>query len=82
MTTSTNKMKRQTIIMDQTVCSIKGVTDNLRVQIQILTADIKACEKSKAEFDRHLTILETRRDELKARIKGNLIKLSYYINKQ
>ena len=29
--------------------------DTLSVQIQILSADIKACEKSKAEFQRHLT---------------------------
>ena len=48
-------LKKQTILMDQTACSIKGVTDTLRVQIQILSADIKACEKSKAEFQRHLT---------------------------
>lgn len=70
--------------MDQTVCSIKGVTDNLRVQIQILSADIKACEKSKAEFDRHLTVLEKRRDELKSRIKSRnyiilFFNIIYYI---
>jgi hypothetical protein len=41
-------LKKQTILTDQTAFSIKGVTDTLRVQIQILSADIKA------EFQRHL----------------------------
>lgn len=57
--------------MNRTSSSIKGVLDNLRVQIQIIDDDIKASEKSKMEFERQLTILETRKEELKRRVDRN-----------
>eukprot|EP01038_Epipyxis_sp_PR26KG_P013737 gene13737-18426_t len=63
--------KKEMIAMDRTSSSIKGVLDNLKIQIQILDADIKASEKSKMEFERHLQGLENRRDELKKRVKTN-----------
>ncbi len=61
--------KKELIAMDRTSSSIKGVLDNLRVQIQILDADIKAGEKSKMEFERHLAILQNKKDELQRRVK-------------
>ena len=41
--------KKQMIEMNTTASAIKGVLDNLRMQIGVLDAEIKADEKSKAE---------------------------------
>ena len=57
--------------MDRTASSIKGVLDNLRVQIQIIDQDIKASEKSKAEFDKILGTYEKKKADLERRIKQN-----------
>jgi chromosome segregation ATPase len=59
------------ITMSRTSSSIKSVLDNVRIQLEILEADIKAAEKSKMEFERHLTILENKKQELQARVKKN-----------
>jgi len=61
--------KKDMIAMSRCSSNIKGVLDDLRVQIGILDADIKASEKSKMEFERHLSMLETKRDELQNRVK-------------
>ena len=55
--------------MDETAVSIKGVLDNLRNQLHILDADIKADKKGKADYDKLLKQLETRKAELEARVK-------------
>ena len=57
--------------MDQTACSVKGVLDNVRMQIQILDAEIKAEIKSKMEYERQLAKLETRKADLSTNIKNN-----------
>jgi len=57
------------IAMSRCSSNIKGVLDDLRVQLQILDDDIKASEKSKMEFERHLGMLVTKRDELQQRVK-------------
>ena len=59
------------IQMDQTACSIKGVTEDLRVKLNILNAEIKADNKSKEEFERHLGLLQKRKDEILFRMKEN-----------
>lgn len=56
--------KKEMILMDRTSSSIKGVVDNLEVQLQILDAEIKADEASKYEFERLLGILENKRNDL------------------
>ena len=63
--------KRDLIKMDETAVSIKGVLDNLRNQLHVLDADIKADKKGKADYDKLLTQLETRKAELQARIRKN-----------
>mmetsp|Transcript_2886 Transcript_2886/g.5211 ORF Transcript_2886/g.5211 Transcript_2886/m.5211 type:complete len:139 (-) Transcript_2886:226-642(-) len=69
---STSKVsKKQMIEMNTTASAIKGVLDNLRMQIGILDAEIKADEKSKAEYDRHLAILERQKSELIRRNEEN-----------
>lgn len=57
--------------MDQTAQSIKGVMNNVRVQLGILDAEIKASEKSKLEYERQLNMLEARKSDLLKRIKRN-----------
>jgi len=57
------------IAMSRCSSNIKGVLDDLRVQLQILDDYIKASEKSKMEFERHLGMLVTKRDELQQRVK-------------
>jgi flagellar motility protein MotE (MotC chaperone) len=59
------------IQMDFTAQSVKGVIDTLRVQVGALESEIKADLESKAEFERHLKVLETRKQDLLARIKSN-----------
>lgn len=61
--------KKDLIVMDETAVSIKGVLDNLRNQLHILDADIKADKKGKADYDKLLKQLETRKAELEARVK-------------
>ena len=63
--------KKNMIQMDQTASSIKGVLDDLRVKLSILDGEIKADKKSKAEFERHLGLLQKRKDELTSRMKEN-----------
>ena len=63
--------KKEIILMDQTACSVKGVLDNVRMQIQILDAEIKAEIKSKMEYERQLAKLETRKADLSTNIKNN-----------
>lgn len=69
MTHSSAISKKDMISMDRTSSSIKGVLDNLRVQLSIVEADIKASEKSKMEFERILATLENRRTELRERVQ-------------
>jgi len=57
--------------MDATAQSIKGVLNNLRVQLQVLDAEIKADIKGKADYDKTLKVLETRKAELLARVETN-----------
>ena len=57
--------------MNTTASAIKGVLDNLRMQIGLLDAEIKADEKSKAEYDRHLATLQRQKDELLCRMSEN-----------
>ena len=63
--------RKQMIQMDATASSIKGVLDNLHVRLSILDAQIKAEEKSKMDFERHLTTLENKKADLEARVKQN-----------
>lgn len=63
--------KKEMILMDRTSSSIKGVVDNLEVQLQILDAEIKADEASKYEFERHLGLLESKRNDLLRSMNAN-----------
>lgn len=63
--------KKEMIEMNSTASAIQGVFDNLRMQLQILDNEIKADEKSKAEFERHLQILLQRKEDIEIRIKQN-----------
>ena len=63
--------RKTMIAMDATASSIKGVLDNLHVQLSTLDQQIKSDEKSKMDFERHLTTLETKKSELEARMKQN-----------
>jgi septal ring factor EnvC (AmiA/AmiB activator) len=59
------------IAMNSTASAIQGVLDNLRIQLQMLDDEIKADEKSKAEFERHLKILHQRKSDIQAKIQAN-----------
>lgn len=63
--------KKEIILMDQTACSVKGVLDNVRMQIKILNQDIKAENKSKMEYERQLQKLEVRKADLLRNIENN-----------
>ena len=63
--------KKEMIAMNRTSSSIKGVMDTVRTQLQILDASIKADEKSKAEFERLLAVLNTRKEDLLKRVSEN-----------
>lgn len=63
--------KKEMIKMDRTSSSIRGVVDNLEVQLQILDAEIKADEASKFEFERHLGLLESKRSDLLRSMSAN-----------
>ena len=65
------ELKKTMLEMDHAAVSIKGVGDTLRTQLNILSADIKAAESGKAEYDKRLGRLETRKADLLARIKKN-----------
>jgi hypothetical protein len=41
------------------------------MQLQILDSEIKADEKSKAEFERHLHLLETKKTDIMTRMRAN-----------
>ena len=70
--------KKSMIQMDQTACSIKGVMDDLRVKLSILDEEIKADKKSKEEFERHLGLLQKRKDAILHRMKENTAWASTY----
>ena len=61
--------KKDMIILDATAQSIKGVLDDLTVKLSILDADIKADKKGKADYDKLLGHLESRKADLLHRIK-------------
>lgn len=63
--------KKEMIQMDRTSSSIKGVVDNLEVQLQILDDEIKADEASKYEFERHLGMLQSKRNDLMRNMNAN-----------
>lgn len=63
--------KQATVLMDETACSIRGIIDSVRTQLQILEAEIIANEKSKMEYDRHLAMLENRKSDVEKRMKKN-----------
>ena len=71
MPTKSVVTKASMIEMDHTAVSIKGVMDDLRVKLSILDEEIKADKKSKEEFERHLGLLQKRKDELIARMEAN-----------
>ena len=66
------------IAMDRTACSVKGVLDNMRVQLQILESEIKADLKSKAEYDKQLLLLDARKLDLQNRVIANTEWLQLY----
>ena len=57
--------------MSATASSIKGVLDNLQVKLTQIETEIKNDEKSKADYERHLTVLETKKADLLARLQAN-----------
>lgn len=63
--------RKEMIKMNETACSVKGVLDNIRMQLQILDDEIAADKKSKMQFERELEKLETRKSDLQSRIKRN-----------
>ena len=63
--------KKDMIIMDATAQSIKGVLDDLAVKLSILDADIKADKRGKADYEKLLGRLETRKADLLNRIKDS-----------
>jgi hypothetical protein len=63
--------KKEMIAMNRTSSNIKGVMDNLRMQLKVLDAEIKADEKSKEEFERYLNVLKTKQLDLQTRINFN-----------
>ena len=65
------EFKRLSHEMDQTAVSVKGVTEDLKVKLGMLDAQIKADKKSKEEFERYLKVLTDRREELAARMSSN-----------
>lgn len=69
--TQNNVTRKDMIEMNSTASAIQGVLDNLRIQLQILDNEIKADEKSKAEFERHLQILIHKKEDIEIRIKAN-----------
>ena len=57
--------------MNETACSVKGVLDKIRMQLNILEQEIQADQKSKMQFERELEKLENRKSDLQERIKRN-----------
>jgi hypothetical protein len=70
--------KKEIILMDQTACSVKGVLDNVRMQIKMLDAEIKSDTKSKMEYDRQLQKLEVRKADLQRNVENNTEWISRY----
>ena len=63
--------KKEMIAMDFTASSITGVVGNLRTQLNIVEQEIKADIVSKAEFEKHLKMLEIRKADLRIRVEEN-----------
>ena len=63
--------KKEMIAMDYTASSITGVVGNLRTQLNIVEHEIKADILSKAEFEKHLKMLEIRKADLRIRVEEN-----------
>ncbi len=63
--------KKQMILMDFTASSITGVIGNLSAQLAMVEAEIKSDLDSKAEFEKQLKILETRKADLRIRVEEN-----------
>eukprot|EP01041_Mallomonas_annulata_P003067 gene3067-6014_t len=57
--------------MNRASSGIKGVLDNLMTQLSIVEDEIKCDEKSKAEYDRQLSILKIRKEDIKKRMQKN-----------
>jgi chromosome segregation ATPase len=66
-----NVTRKEMIAMNSTASAIQGVLDNLRIQLQMLDNEIKADERSKAEFERHLKILNQKKTDIEMRIQAN-----------
>jgi len=64
--------------MNRTASSVKGVLDNMRTQLQILEFEIKGDTKSKAEFEKQLVGLDTRKIDLQKRVDANTEWLKSY----
>ena len=65
------EFKKRLHEMHHAAVSIKGVSEDLRVKIGQLDAQIKADRKSKEEFERYLKQLNDRRNEVLARMEKN-----------
>jgi chromosome segregation ATPase len=57
--------------MERTASSLSGITENFSQQLKSLDAEIRADEASKYELGRLIAQLETRRDDLRARMSTN-----------
>lgn len=68
---STKITKKEMLIMDRNACSIKGVLNDVKVQIEILNSEIKASKKSKLEFERNIGLLEAKKNDLQKRVEAN-----------
>mmetsp|Transcript_2706 Transcript_2706/g.3856 ORF Transcript_2706/g.3856 Transcript_2706/m.3856 type:complete len:146 (-) Transcript_2706:160-597(-) len=66
-----NITNKEFISMNRTANGIKGVFDHLRDQLAVLESEIKADEKGKADYERQLSNLERRKEELLKRIEEN-----------
>lgn len=56
--------KKDSITMDRTACSVKGVLSNMVVQLQILDSEIKADVESRAEYQKQLAMLDAPKTDL------------------
>jgi len=63
--------KNDAIVMDATSQSIKGILNNLRVQLQVLDGEIKADQNGMLDFEKVMKQLETRKKELEDRVQHN-----------
>lgn len=63
--------RKDLITMERTASSLSGITENFSQQLKSLDAEIRADEASKYELGRLIAQLETRRDDLRARMSTN-----------